>query len=459
MSSTAMLEPLPWAQQLFGAARLGDPRRTARVIQMAAAMAAQPAASIPEQMGSWAATHAAYAFLDNEAVSFTALAQPGWEATRQATRAHPLVLLVHDGTVLDYTAYADQIAGLGQTGNGHGRGYLVHSTLAIDPSQRTVLGLVYQEPSVRGHAPKGETSVQRLKRERESQVWARAAAACGAAPAGTTWVHVGDQGSDIYGFFAAIRATGSAFLLRVCQDRKLDSPAALPYLRQQARQLPAVDQRELVLSPRHGHAERRVQLALAFADVVLHPPHHGPRYPPLAVSLIRVWEPEPVDPEAPIEWLLLSSLPVPDLATAWERVGWYTCRWLIEDFHMCLKTGCRIEARRLEHIDRLWRLLALCAPIAVRLVQLRQTVRATPDAAATTVLPAEMVAVVSRRLGVPVELLTVDRALREMARMGGWLGRTRDGPPGWRTLWRGWQKVALLAEGFMLASRDPPTSV
>ena len=459
MSPMSVREPLPWAQQHFGSASLGDPRRTARLVQMAAAMASQPAASIPEQMGSWAATHAAYAFLDNEAVSFTALAQPGWDKTRQATRAHPLVLLVHDGTVLDYTAYQDQIAGLGQTGNGHGRGYLVHSTLAIDPIQRMVLGLVYQEPSIRGHAPKGETSVQRLKRERESQVWERAATACGSPPEGTTWVHVGDQGSDIYGFFAAIRATGSDFLLRVCQDRKLDDPAELPYVRQHARQLEAVDQRELVLSPRHGLAERRVQLALAFTDVVLHAPHHGTRYPPLAVSMIRVWEPEPLDPEEPIEWLLLSSLPVSDLATAWERVGWYTCRWLIEEFHMCLKTGCRIEARRLEQIDRLWRLLALCAPIAVRLLQLRQTVRAMPDAAATTVMPVEMVTVLSRRLAIPIEELTVERVVREVATMGGWLGRTRDGPPGWRTLWRGWQKVAVLAEGFMLASRDPPTSV
>jgi hypothetical protein len=270
---------------------------------------------------------------------------------------------------------------------------------------------------------------------------------------------VGDQGSDIYGFFAAIRATGGAFLLRVCQDRKLASPEELPYVRQHARQLEAVDRRELVLSPRHGHAERRVQLALAVADVVLHPPHHGSRYQPLAVSLIRVWEPEPLDPEEPIEWLLLSSLPVPDRATAWERVGWYTCRWLIEEFHMCLKTGCRIEARRLEHIDRLWRLLALCAPVAVRLLQLRQTVRALPDAAATAVMPAEMVAVLSRRLTIPVDELTVERVVRELATIGGWLGRTRDGPPGWRTLWRGWQKVAVLAEGFMLASRDPPTSV
>src|SRR5437764_2185088 len=112
--------------------------------------------------------------------------------------------------------------------------------------------------------------------------------------------------------------------------------------------------------------------------------------------VVRVWEPEPpAEITEPIEWLLLTSVSTEDEAAAWERVAWYTCRWTNEDYHQCLKTGCRLEDRNLQDQPALERLLALCAPVAVRLLQLRDLARTAPERPAMAMLEPDLVQVVA----------------------------------------------------------------
>ena len=186
--------------------------------------------------------------------------------------------------------------------------------------------------------------------------------------------------------------------------------------------------------------------------VRVRPPKHSPRQLPIAAWVVRVWEPAPPPGVAPVEWLLLTSVPTDSVAAAWERVHWYTCRWLIEDYHQCLKTGCRIEQRQVQAGERLQRLLGLCAPVAVRLLQLREAARAAPDQPAGEALPPEVVAVVAALSGRPPGTLSADACWRQIARLGGHQGRRGDGPPGWQTLWRGWQYVQTLIPGVHLAA-------
>ncbi len=163
----------------------------------------------------------------------------------------------------------------------------------------------------------------------------------------------------------------------------------------------------------------------------------------------------------PVEWVLLSSVPTPDLNAGWERVEWYKCRWLVEDFHQCLKSGCGIEQRQLHSGQGLKRLLGLCAPIAVRLLQLREIARLEPERLAAEELPVELVRVVGSLAEMEpeeIERLTVGRFWKEVAKLGGHQGRRRDGPPGWKTLWRGWTYVQTVMQGVHLTHRlhSPP---
>jgi hypothetical protein len=448
-----------WAQRTFGAARLGDPRRTRRAVQVAAALLRHPALSLPRQMGSHTALKGAYGLLHSAAVTHTALLTPTWEQTRDAARQHVVVLLPGDLTPLDYSRHPTT-SGLGRIGNGRGRGYLVHSVLAVLPGARQVLGLAHQIPSVPAATKPTETLRQRQARRRETDVWQEAVEAIGPPPDGVQWVHVGDRGADLFRFLTACRQQHCHFLVRACKNRRITEEegvdATIDYLLPVVRSWPAQAHRSIDLPRRHGKPARTAQVSLSWKQVELQVPKQEQAPGPLTAWVVRVWEAAPPDGTQPLEWVLLSSLPVTSQETAWERVEWYTHRWIIEEFHQCLKTGCSIEQRQLGDQPALERLLALCSPLAVTLLQLRDAARTDPDQPATTLIVPEVVEVVALLGGRPASALTVQLFWHTVARRGGWLGRTGDGPPGWKTLWAGWQEVQVIVEGVRLARMLPP---
>jgi len=156
-----------------------------------------------------------------------------------------------------------------------------------------------------------------------------------------------------------------------------------------------------------------------------------------------------------LEWLLVTTVAVHSPEEAWERVKWYKWRWLLEDFHKVLKTGCGMEDRFLQTIDALWKLLALLTPMAMRLLWLRQTAQLAPDTPATAVVSEEIVRLVALLDKRPGIALTAKQLWRTLARFGGYLDRKSDPPPGWQTLWQGWMYIQTVLEGVHLAPFFP----
>jgi len=449
--------PTDWAERTFATVDLKDRRRERRAVSLAASLMRHPDASLPQQMGAPSALKAAYRLLDQDDVTFAALSTPHWEATRDRAARQNLVLLVQDTTEIDYSHHP-KTESLGPIGNGRGQGYLLQTVLAVLPQPRQVLGIAAQEPFLRKNAPKGQSCTQRRARERESQVWSRMVQAVGRAPEGSTWVHVGDRYSDIFDFMEACREHTGHFLIRVAQDRRIYADdGTVESLLASVRGLPAQDQRELKLRAKDGKKGRTAQLSISFRAATLRPPAHSRHKAPLAVWLVRVWEADPPDDvDEPLEWVLLTSVPTLSVADAWERAEWYSCRWLVEDYHQCLKTGCSLEQRHLQTYDGLVRLLGFLAPLAVRLLQLRELARLEPERLASEALPRELVQVVAYLAEVPLSELSVGSFWRTVARQGGHQGRKGDGPAGWKTLWRGWLEIQTLLEGVHLAARLPP---
>ena len=182
---------------------------------MGAKLAANPGASLPEQMESWSELKAAYRLLSEKAVSHSQLSQPHWQATRlQAQQSNKLVVLfVQDSTDLDYSQRKD-IEGLEHIGDGKGKGMLLHSCLAVLPSadNPTVIGWASQSVWIRQEVKRGsETRSQRANRRTEADVWAETVEAIGLAPStetGTLWVSVGYRESDIFSYLRRSRAQG-----------------------------------------------------------------------------------------------------------------------------------------------------------------------------------------------------------------------------------------------------------
>ncbi len=454
MSTKEILDPECWAKQTFGACKLKDMRRTARAVKVAARMAHNASASLPAQMQTWKETIALYRLLDEEDVTFEALMQPHWQQTRQQLETRPLVLLVQDTTEVDLSHHP-KTKGLGQVGNERGRGLYLQTVLAILPEHGEVLGCAMQEPFVRTPAPVGETRSQRRQRsERETDVWMRLVTRLGSFPAETTIVHVGDRGADMFPFFQACQATHTHFVVRAFENRRIEpEEGRQKHLLDEVRTWSAQASRAFEVPASHGRTARSTQVQLAFGPLTVLPPRLEKRYgkEPMQLWAIRVWEEQTPAGEEPLEWILLTSVPTTTREQAWERVGWYEHRWTVEDYHQCLKSGCRLEDRQVHSAERLIRLLGWLSPLAVRLLHLRDLARREPERPAHEVLDADLLAIVAAYSNQAPGQMTTGAFWKAVAQMGGYLARRGDGPPGWKTLWKGWLRVQTLLDGVHLA--------
>jgi hypothetical protein len=445
-------DPRAWAEATFALAHLGDSRRTQRLVESAARIAAHPSSSFP-QIFDWDALRGFYRLCNRPEATLQAIQQPHWQQTRQASAQHPLVLILHDSTVLDFTTHA-ALQGIGPVGDHRGRGFLQHNSLAVLPSNRRILGLTYQQLWVRPDA--ANPAPAHALGQDESVVWQRGIQAPGPPPEGCCWVDVGDRGSDDYQAMRAAREVEHHFLLRLTQNRRVftcveqDQSA---YLLDYARTLPSQGSDTVAIPGRGGRPPRTAQVQLAGAPIWVPAPAGTPQrrsQPVLAAWVIRVWEPEPPPGVEALEWLLVCSLPTTTLEELKERRDWYGCRWLIEVFHQVEKSGCGEEERRFETAGAQEACLALLAVVAVRVLQLRNALEWEASEAAEAVATAAEITLVRQLVRHRGRRFTVRDFVRGVAQLGGFLGRTGDGEPGVRTLWRGYQRLQDMLLGCEL---------
>lgn len=446
-----------WAVQELGSAQLGDTRRTTRLVQLARQVSGQPHASLPEACGDTAALKAAYRFFDNDAVSDTAMLASHVRATSARVAAEPVVLVVQDTTLLDWTAHP-ATTGLGMLADVSHQGLLVHSTLAVTPD-RVPLGVVAQQVWTRDPEQVGKKHQRRQRptSEKESQKWVTSLAAVSelhAACPSTRLVSVGDSEADVYDLFAAPRPEGVDLLVRASQPRRVSEPEGELWAAVASQ--PIAVQVQVQVPRQAGRPARTATGAVRFRAVTVRPPTARPAeaLAPLALWAVTLTEQEPPDDPAvePLDWRLLTSVPVTTGAAAQERVAWYTCRWTIEVWHKVLKSGCRIEARQLETADRLRRCLTLYSVVAWRILWATLLCRADPALPCSVLLaPEEWQALwctIHRLPTPPAQPPTLAEAVGWLARLGGYLGRRGDGPPGATVLWRGFQHLADLTSMY-----------
>lgn len=348
MESNAIPSAMEWAVLTYGSVRLGDQRRTQRAVKLASDLARKPMGSLPEQMGTPAATKAAYRFLESAQVSYERLMRPHLEQTKEVMKQKSRILLIQDMTEVDL-CHHPKTSGLSQVGHGKTQqGYLVQSVVAVEPASKQVVGLAAQEIFLRQPAPAGETSHQRDQRkEKESQVWQRQVQSIGSAPDGCEAIHVGDRGSDMFVFLRECQKHGCGFEVRVQHNRRVDllvdqAEAALPagvrrygtqrsgnhapvrHLFDEVRSWPQMGHQTLVLDGNQKRNGREANLWISWGTLRLWPPdgEAGKNERPMVVTVVRTWEPEPPEGVEALEWMLLTSVAVENEEQAWERVEW-----------------------------------------------------------------------------------------------------------------------------------------
>jgi len=209
---------------------------------------------------------------------------------------------------------------------------------------------------------------------------------------------------------------------------------------------------------KQGQRKREAIIEVRSAELTLTPPAVYPGRHPLTINAVWVHEPDSPEGVAPLDWLLLTTLPVATATQCNDVVETYKLRWLIEDFHFTLKSGCRIEKTQLKTAERIEELLALLSAVATRILQLRQCARTEPDAPCTEILADDEWRVLWAHIrkrplpdGLPPP--TMREAVLMIGRLGGHLGRKGDGMPGVKTLWRGWRDLQILVAGYHVSLR------
>ena len=449
--------PRGFAETHFGTAELGNRARTARLVDLAERFARHPGGTLPEKLKSPAALKAAYRLMERKEVTHSAVLQPHREETLRSIAQHDgPVVVIHDATELDYSGL-HSLQGLGQIGSGNRRGYLCQNSLAVDPRQREVLGLVNQVLYRRCKAPKKETHEQgRKRKDRGSLLWLRGTEGL---PADPRWVDVCDRGADTTEFLEHEVHSGRHFVIRSQFNRRIrpGHEGELPRCALWAfiRGLESRGTREVKVSAGEQREARTAVVHMAFAAVRIIPPqqkrgNHGDQ--PLPLWVVRVWEPDPPAGERPLEWILLTNEPVENFADACRVVQWYECRWIVEEYHKAMKTGCNIEDLQFTDETRLQPMIALLSVVALTLLRLRDASR-RPDAstrAATAVVHRDYVEVLNAwRYRRASTQMTIHEFFYALARLGGHQNRKSDKLPGWLVLWRGWCELQAMVNGAL----------
>jgi Transposase DNA-binding/Transposase Tn5 dimerisation domain len=464
-----------WVAEEMADADLSDQRLNRRLNLILSQLAQHPTASIPAACNGYAETAAAYRFFDNDKVDFDGVLQSHINSTRTRIAAQPIVLMVPDTTEVDVTRPEQQVQGAGPLDGGARRGVFLHLIHAFTPDG-TPLGTVDALPWSRDDdAPTNATKTRADRaatpiEEKESYRWLwsmqQVRAEATRCP-GTRLVLVADSESDIYDVIAEgmENPRTTDWIIRSCQDRALvddlEDRDMRDYLREELLAAPVLEQRTITVrgrtakvscedrGRRQPRKSREAIVAVRAVTVTLRAPERtAGQLADATVNAVLVTEVNPPEDDVPVEWLLLTSLPIDTVDQVRLVVQYYSTRWMIELFFRVLKSGCRVEDRRFEAMERLLPCLALYLIVAWRVLFLCRLGRSCPEISCEAVFePAEWksVYVVVRREPPPKVAPKLQEMIRLVAQLGGYVNRKREDEPGPQTLWLGLQRLHDMA--------------
>lgn len=450
----------------------GDTRLTSRVMQMASVLSSKPNMSIPAAFKTRAEFEGCYRFFDNDKVTPEKTLETHIQATRERISQCDYVLLVQDTTEIDLTRPKKQVAGAGPMDHDSRRGAFYHPLVAFTASGLP-LGIVAHKSWTRtelSKASKSEKSAVRKQtpiEEKESYRWLeglRSAEITAATCPDTTCVCVGDSEADIYDLFALTLASEQPNLEILVRAGQRRVTADGEDWTDQVRKTIKIGGQSIKIGARtakigkgktarnRSREARTVDLAIRKATVELRRPVDcdGSLAAAIKVNVVLCEEVNPPEGEDAISWLLVTTLPIDTDEDVQRVISSYCRRWQIEIFFKVLKSGCMIEYRRFENIDRILNCLAFYSVIAWRVMYFCHMGRECPDIECEVMFePSEWKSVYAI-LGIELPKVgcpTLNELIRAIARLGGFVDRPKN-QPGVKTLWTGLQRCYDLSNAW-----------
>jgi hypothetical protein len=447
-----------WAAHIAAQADLPDERLNTRLGRILQTFADKPLDAIPQAAGNAGQAKAIYRFFSNRRLQLEDVLNPIVDATTDACRGPSTILAIQDSSTANYhTLLSTQ--GLGTLNASGALGLHFHTTIAVQ-TNGIVAGMLHQSFWARPPEDEPHKGDQRKRpiEDKESYKWiegieaAEAVIRDGLPPdQRPRLVHVFDREGDIHEVLQRIGDSPHGAIIRAAQNRSVDGDVSRAF--QAIAASPLVGTHTIDVPARHGVPRRRARLELRAVHLTLTPSKNYPKRPSIRWTLVEVREVHAPAGVEPLHWLLWTTEPADTAAQIIAVARSYAFRWRIEDFHLTLKSGCRIEKLQLETADRLAKAIVTYSAVALRIVALRELAREHPTTPCDTILSTEQWHALCAHFGdapptpeTPVP--TIRDAVKWIGRLGGHLGRKRDGMPGVRTLWRGWRDLAILVAGY-----------
>ena len=455
-----------WVARETGGCTFKDERLGRRFQSLLADIGGAVGASLPFACQDWASTKAAYRFLSNDRVDPSDILSGHFEATAARFAASDgTILVLQDTTEFSFQRERPELIGFTKsvatnTKHKDGRrrvhtvcGILMHASLAV-----TTNGLPLGVAAVKFWNRKKFKGARALKKkvnptrvpieEKESVRWLQnleQSTARFAAP--ERCVHIGDRESDIYELYCKAHELGTHFVVRTGVDR----------LAGDGEHTVADEMEEVAVKGLHRIETRdehgdvcSATLELRYRRIhVLPPIGKQKQYPALGLTVIHAVERNAPKGRKPIEWKLITDLPVRSRTEAIEKLDWYAMRWKIEVFHKILKSGCKAEESKLRTADRLANLIALYCILGWRVFWLTMLNRTSPDAPPEIALTDAEIRVLDHVAPDKQwrQRRTLSHYLTKLARLGGYLARAGDPAPGNMVLWRGLTRLTDIQIG------------
>ncbi|MDE2464519.1 MAG: IS4 family transposase [Alphaproteobacteria bacterium] len=444
-----------------------DARLGRRCVELLRRLSDGVGGTIPLACQDWANTKAAYRFFANPKVEEGEILSGHLASTRERYAASDgPILVLQDTTEFTYQRRNPHEVGFtkavnsGRDKNGRVRhhavcGILMHSSLAVT-EDGLPLGLAavkfWNRDKFKGTAQlKRKINPTRVPIEaKESIRWLenlRQSIALLGAP--ERCIHVGDRESDIYELYCLAKELGTHFVVRTVVDRLAGNGGHTVSKEMRATECAGTHAIEI----RNDNDEiERVNLEIRFKRIHVCPPiGKQKRYPSLDLTVIHASEIRAPAGRKPIQWKLVTDLDVSSVEEAIQKIRWYALRWKIEVFHKILKSGCRAEDAKLRTADRLANLVALFCIVSWRVQWMTMMGRSAPDAAPTIAFTVQEVTILDHLIADSgnrgAKPNTLQMYITKLARLGGYLARMSDPPPGNTVIWRGLRRLADIQLG------------
>lgn len=480
-----------WAAMNFGNNDFNDQRLNRRGVNIAEAIMTHPKNFVSGLYMNASDSEAAYRFLRNEKTSFNSVTETHRNNTYQsimqlgeqaqaADEKKPVVLLVGDTSEVNF-GYGRKIKGAGPIGERNkGKGFIYHANLAFDYTAKQILGLASAMIKNRTPRPKQKngialSSYQRAQiPDRETALWIDSKKGLKPLLDSVELVCVNDRGADFYEHYHLLYSEGFSFVIRAAQKDRVIAPPENPeqriHLYEYICSQPVQGEQTIEVTGQivknKKQPYRKSPLLIRFGSFLLLPSVISSKslgkdkQESFKINFVHVQEDsnrsvdvngKPCEVKEAVEWILLTNRPVTSVDEALEIRNMYQCRWMIEEYFCALKSGCGLEDSQLQNADSLKTLCGFYSVCAVFILSLKYLQNYNPETDVYTILPKEWIVVLQQKAGPKFPIKTARDFYIGLAKLGGYLNRKNDAPPGWKRIWNGFSGFLPLVEGYKLA--------